>query len=66
MKRWLVASGIFFGGMLVVFAAVAYKSYRQAPAGQALVFTPIFSRDILLVAIVLGVFAVWFSGRLIR
>lgn len=66
LRRWLLASAFCVCGMFAILAVEAYETYWKAPAGQSFVATPVFSLSNLLVAMLLGIFAVWFSGRLIR
>ncbi len=70
MKRWLLASAIFIGGMLVILAVPAYRSYRAISTEKATGIALVISRDTILfnlvLAILLGAFAVWLSGRLVR
>ena len=71
MKRWLVASAMFFCSMFVLLALATYRIYQQIPTGQATGFIAYrISAGTLLVilvaTIVLGAFAVWLFGRLVR
>ncbi len=45
MKRWLLASAIFIGGMLVILAVPAYRSYRAISTEKATGIALVISRD---------------------
>jgi putative copper export protein len=68
MKRWLAAIAIFIGSLLVLLFGMAYIASRQLSDTHAtgIAFVRVFSLYTLAASILLAVFAVWLSGKLMR
>lgn len=68
MKRWLAAFAIFTGGLLALLLATTYRAYHHFSNmhAQGATFVRVSWHATLIAAIVLAVFAIWSSKKLVR